>query len=436
MKEPIEIDALLAPIPGDNPAGEDLRYSQVYEEIKEARRADDPVLSRDDPKAKTADWNKVIKVSVGALTSKTKDLQIAAWLTEALVRTEGFQGMATGLTLLASLLRDYWDSVYPVIEEEDMEFRAAPLTFLNEKLSTSVREISLTDPRATPGYGWLKWVESREVGHESDTVNRFGSTDEVKKAKRDELIAEGKITAEEFDSALAKSPKGFYESLSNGIALCHERLTELDGVIDERFGREGPSLTELRKTVEEVAQFVEARVPKEKKGVEPGTREEGKAARVTEEKGISRDLSFPESTTFQPGGFPDSDSQEKMLWEEALQTLKASGVKAAVGKLLGASHSAPSARARNRYRLLMAKLCLEADRPDLARPIVEELNALIEELHLDRWESPLWIAEILEALYRCLTGGEEPSSDDLSRGKSLFQRLCTMDVRKAMVYKQ
>jgi type VI secretion system protein ImpA len=82
----------------------------------------------------------------------------------------------------------------------------------------------------------------------------------------------------------------------------------------------------------------------------------------------------------------------------------------------------------------MAKLCLEAGRQDLARPLIEELNALIEELHLERWESPLWIAEVLDVLYQCLTRGEH-SDEDLQKGQVLFQRLCTMDVTKAMGHK-
>ena len=38
MKKLMDIDALMAPIPGDNPAGEDHRYSPVYDEIREARK--------------------------------------------------------------------------------------------------------------------------------------------------------------------------------------------------------------------------------------------------------------------------------------------------------------------------------------------------------------------------------------------------------------
>jgi type VI secretion system protein ImpA len=83
----------------------------------------------------------------------------------------------------------------------------------------------------------------------------------------------------------------------------------------------------------------------------------------------------------------------------------------------------------------MAKLCLKADRPDLARPILEELYALIEELHLARWEAPMWIAELHEALYQCLSTGA-PTDEDRLRANDLFKKLCTIDVTKAMTYRQ
>ena len=114
--------------------------------------------------------------------------------------------------------------------------------------------------------------------------------------------------------------------------------------------------------------------------------------------------------------------------------LKASGINAGLQQLMVASSTAPSVRQRNRYRLLMARLCLEADRPDLALPILEELYALIEEINLERWEAPNWIAEVLEALYKCLTAGR--ASDDPSRAETLFRKMCTLDVTKAMIYNQ
>ncbi len=174
----------------------------------------------------------------------------------------------------------------------------------------------------------------------------------------------------------------------------------------------------------------EADTEKAKVAVAPAQRDvEGMVGEaMTAEAPLS--LAVPDVTG---SGF-DSETLEVARWNAALQTMETDGMKKALGQLLAAAHSAPSVRARNRYRLLMAKLCLEAGRVDLARPIVEELAALIEELKLERWESPRWIADVLEALYQCLTWGE-PSDEDLGKAMDLFRKLCTTDVTKAMMYK-
>ena len=445
MKRVIDIDAILAPIPGDNPAGEDLRYSPSYDEIKEARRADD-MLDRGDwqREIKTSDWDKVITVSVDALTKKSKDLQIAAWFTEALIKTEGFNGLVMGLTILNGLLRDYWDNVYPEIEDGDLDFRVAPIEFMNDKLWPCIKEVSLTDTGVTSGYSWFKWQESRQVGYETDTRNQYGDVDDKKKKMREEFIAEGKLTAEDFDSAVALSSRTYYESLAKDLASCMEEFEIFDGILDEKFKPNPPRLAEFRKALEDCEHLV-TKILKEKRAHEPepgpepetdrpapGQKEvrevEGEPLLSTEE--ISPATAAPSLTD----RFLDSGSMETAMWKKAVETLNTSGIKKALGQLLEASCSATSVRQRNRYQLLMAKLCLKADRPDLARPIMESLHTLIEELNLERWESPKWIAEVLDALYQCLTKGE-PSGDDISRAKILFQRLCTTDVTKAIVYK-
>ena len=83
----IDLETLLKPLEGENPSGESLRYSGLYDEISEARRADD-VLNKGEwqSEVKVADFRKVIDLAVPALASRSKDLQVAAWLSEALVK--------------------------------------------------------------------------------------------------------------------------------------------------------------------------------------------------------------------------------------------------------------------------------------------------------------------------------------------------------------
>ncbi len=443
----IDVDAILTPIPGENPSGEDCRYSSLYEEVKEARRADDPFDRGDwQREVKRSEWDKVIELGVQALTEKTKDLQIAVWLAEGLIRKQGFDGLLTGLRILNGLLDRFWETVYPQIEDDDLEYRAAPFEFLNDKVWVAIKDAPITDPISTPGHSWFKWKESREVGFEADTRNRYGDVDEGKKRSRDESLAEGKLSGEDFDAAVNQSPLAFYSGLTAVLARCREEFQKLDATVDERFGKAAPRLAELKTSIEDCEELA-GKFFKERGGSEPAAEKKVEAATEAHEGGAPQAASSPRTgdaptvsaTSFMPTAIQvvsvrESPDAELKLWESAVATMSANGIKAALGQLLAASCGAPSVREKNRCKLLMARLCLKAERPDLARPIAEELYALIEELHLDRWESPVWIAEVLDALYQCLTAGE-PSDDDMNRARILFQKLCTTDVTKALTHK-
>src|ERR1700722_13809333 len=79
-------DDLLTPIPGDNPSGVYVRHDTkllLYDKIKEARRQDDALSQGDwEHELKLADFPLEKKLAEEALATKTKDLQLAAWLTE------------------------------------------------------------------------------------------------------------------------------------------------------------------------------------------------------------------------------------------------------------------------------------------------------------------------------------------------------------------
>ena len=446
MKASIDLNTLMIPIPGANPAGENLRYTPVYDAIKEARRADDP-LNRGEWKReiKTSDWNAVIAMAGEALAHKTKDLQIAAWLTEALTCISGFEGLAAGLSNINGLMRHFWENLFPEKIENDLEFRSGPIEFLNEKLPIIIRQTALTDSKLTPGYSWLSWQESRRVGYEKDIRNQLGDVDETKKKTRDELIAEGKPTAEDFDSAVARSSTAFFETLAEHIAACRREFEILDGLLDEKFGRDAPRVAELRTALEETGQFA-LRILREKGGREPANARAPATPSASSEKEATQPVaveinhplpsetpSVGSSALLSASHGSAADDSEQELWATALEALKVSGIDKALGQLFSASYRAPSTRDKSRYRLLMAKICLKAGRPDLARPIAEEIYNTIEELHLERWESPVWIGEVIEALYQCLAA--EPNPDDAAKARALLQKLCTTDVTKAMFYK-
>ena len=237
-------DVLLTPIAGPSRAGSDLRYAPLYDQIKEARREDDDAPQGDwQHTRKTADWALVTRLATDALASKSKDLQIAAWLTEAQLRREGFAGLRDALTLLARLLQTYWDDLYPELEDGDTELRAAPLEWIGLKLDTAVRQV----PLDRGGHDFLQYKISRAVGYESDTAD-----DEEKQAARARAIEEGRLTAEEFDEGFDSTPKPWYKALVADLDGTLEALRSLDAISRERFGDDAPSYRRLGEALEEV----------------------------------------------------------------------------------------------------------------------------------------------------------------------------------------
>jgi len=67
----LDIAELLAPIPGENPAGQSVRYDGTHDAIREARRADDSLEQGDWVyQVKVAAWPAVIEMATEALTTK------------------------------------------------------------------------------------------------------------------------------------------------------------------------------------------------------------------------------------------------------------------------------------------------------------------------------------------------------------------------------
>ena len=132
---------ILAAIPGENPSGADLRYDTkllVLDKLKEFRRQDDELEQGAwQTERKTANWPQAVKLAQDTLATTSKNLQVAAYLTEALLQTEKFAGLRQGLDLVHKLLTTFWDSVYPAIDPEYPETlgeRATPLACMNTQL--------------------------------------------------------------------------------------------------------------------------------------------------------------------------------------------------------------------------------------------------------------------------------------------------------------
>src|SRR5277367_37154 len=240
-------EGLLNTIPGDNPSGKTLRYDPVYDKIREARREED-VLPQGDwsREVKKADYPVVIKLTTEALSSKSKDLQLAAWLTEAILCRDHIAGLREGLDLMRGLMETFWDTLYPEIDDGDLEFRSAPLGWVGSKLDSAVRRLPLTKSKLD----FFKYQESRAVGYEADAQS------EEKAAARNTAIAEKKCTAEEFDEAVKATGDAYYEKLSTNLVAALESVQSIGTLIDEIFRTALEELQDLVKQYHKPAEEV------------------------------------------------------------------------------------------------------------------------------------------------------------------------------------
>jgi type VI secretion system protein ImpA len=268
--ELIDIEALLTPIPGDNPAGENLQYAGLYDEVRNERRADEDIAQGEWRKTqtKTANWNQVIKLTTEAISTSTKDLQAAAWLTEALVKLHGFDGLRDGLKFVRGLHERFWDHVYPEADEDGLDARANSVAWLSNQLARSIKEVPITGAHGRENYSYFQWQQSEEF----DIPEVLESLDPEAQERIDELkqraVTEGKVTSEDWRKSKQATRRAFYEVTYTSLNQCWEELQALDREMDEKFGRETPGLGELTKSLDEVRSLVEKLV-KEKRILEP-----------------------------------------------------------------------------------------------------------------------------------------------------------------------
>ncbi len=246
----IDVQGLLEPIPGSNPAGESLRYEGTYDRISDARREDDPTLSQGIYKSalKRADWASAEAICVEALTTRTKDLQIAAWLLEAWLHRYGFAGVAKGMTLMAALCEEFWDDVYPGLEHGDFDGRLAPFEWLEQKVSLKLKQIPLTAPDGIGGesYSYVDW----------ESACHFENLAMKDPRALQEALAKINPTVATFRAAVSATDHSFYAELLGDVEEAIDACFLVEQVLDPKCGREAPGLGQFKHALGAIHQLI------------------------------------------------------------------------------------------------------------------------------------------------------------------------------------
>jgi type VI secretion system protein ImpA len=243
---PMNVDALLAAISDASPCGEDLSFSADFDAIQELRRADDPTLDQGEwvTALKSADWPAVQAHCERLLTSRSKDLRVAAWLTDANARLGGFAGLAEGITLCTRLCAQYWDGLHPALDDGDAEQRAGNLRWLLTQIEVLAPQLPVLrhNGRALS----LHDIAGAQVAARStDRPDEAGAPSTTR------------LTPDDVAAARRSTPREFLLANLADAQAALAALADLQTEIDARMGADGPGFSAARQALEEAVHGVE-----------------------------------------------------------------------------------------------------------------------------------------------------------------------------------
>jgi len=256
-----DLDDLLKPVSPTDPSGVDLSYTPEFEQLLDAAGGQpERVMGDSVAPAVEPDWRRVITLGL-TLLSRSKDIRIGILLCQALLRTEGFPGLASGTALLSRLLAEYWDSVHPKLDSADDN---DPTERMNALLNLCDLDAVLTPMRRAP------LVSSRTFGTISlrDVEIAKGETSEP-------AHAEGVLPdLSTIDAAFLDCE--IEQLRSNADAVCGilGDIKEIEATVTERVGTsQAPDLEPIRDLLSSADALLSAKVAERS----DATREESSA---------------------------------------------------------------------------------------------------------------------------------------------------------------
>lgn len=249
----IDINSLLEPVSAESAVGSDIRqdvsatseYSRIRDARKGARAAERSNIFDNDSSAADEHWRTVLQLAPDILKSQAKDLEIASWYTEALVRRAGFQGLRDGFTLIRQMIEQYWDNLYPLPDEDGIATRVAALTGLNGEgaegvLIAPMRSVPITQGARGP-YSYWQYKQALDAQRITDDQGRA------------DLIAKNGFSVDDIQAAVDQSDQTFYVDLRDDVRDALDEYKRISQLLDERCGiHDSPPASNIINTLGEI----------------------------------------------------------------------------------------------------------------------------------------------------------------------------------------
>lgn len=252
----IDIDSLTQPVSEQTPSGSDIRSDRSptsdYYSIKDARnnaRAAERSSMFDDNVDLIAPWRTVVDLAPKILKEKSKDLEVASWYTEGLIRLHGLAGLRDGFKLILSLVQTHWDGLYPEPDEDGLETKVAPITGLNGDgsdgtLLMPIRNAALTDEGDYGSFNLWQYQKARD----NDKI-----TDEDERQSRIGALG---YSLQDIEQTIAQSPVEFYIDMIATLQELTDDYKTLCALLRDHCGNDAPPSSNITALLEEVTRSV------------------------------------------------------------------------------------------------------------------------------------------------------------------------------------
>ncbi|WGZ94398.1 MAG: type VI secretion system protein TssA [Candidatus Thiothrix putei] len=238
---------LTQPLDNAAPCGQDVEYTALFREMEKAkqgepeRQAGTTIIPAEEP-----DWKTLKKQSL-ELSNSTRDLRVAVSLSAALLHTDGFMGFSQGLALIAKLLEQHWECLYPELDNDDPNpammrantlLELAALPFLS-----SLRKQTLIHSKVLGKFSLQNLQEASDYKNASES-------EEKQKYQLVEAMFKEAVTGDTLTTTL--------QTLQD----CLQRLGTINQQFDTHVGyANAPNLAPLRDTLNQAVKFIAPRIP-------------------------------------------------------------------------------------------------------------------------------------------------------------------------------
>lgn len=281
-----DVEDFVAAISEEQPCGMNLQITDEGRAIRSnlrdlreesrrlERRADEGDESEGGWASARSTWTQLRDQSIEVLKNNSKDLDVAAMLTEALCRTDGFAGLKAGFEVMGLLVEAFWNEVYPVPDPEDgvtdetliIEERVLPIQRLagleqEGLLVPGILHIPLAVGRSDQSYGLCHWRSSRElVGEDNEEKLQLA-------------VDRGGVSPSQFEQAVSETDIGEITAVYKDLLSANETWAMLvDAISEMSEGKAVVPASQIRDIFEEcidaIKVFAPSAIPQESSGDE------------------------------------------------------------------------------------------------------------------------------------------------------------------------